>query len=253
MVEKRTITLIALAVLVWAFIATCSAAYYYLEQARYLEQTKENFEVFANKRNMLSSDYSALLNEYQFSTGVDYSTFMDEYEKLLSNLKGNYTSALDNFPELNRTYNNLLDEFQALSGKGTVTREEFGSLLDKFYKLFATLALKEMENLQGQLSTIKVNLCIDYGNTTVEWHNISTASGTTLFDITRKVAKVEYSYWPTMEPGHILVDSINDCKEGYWIWHYWDASQNTWVFGPFGCDAWVLKDNGIYNWTYFKY
>jgi hypothetical protein len=174
---------------------------------------------------------------------------MDKYEKLLSNLSENYTTILNEFPELNTTYNNLLDKFQALDEKSQVTKEEFGSLLNDFYKLFTVLTIKELENLQGETTAmIEVRLCIDYGNQTIEWHNTSTSLGTTLFDLTRNMSKVEYAYWSTMEPGHILVISINSHAEGYWIWYYWDETKNEWTFGPVGCDAWTLKPNGIYKW-----
>jgi len=262
LVEKRTIAFVTLATLVWASIATGSAAYYYLEQMRYGEQVREkqqllnelaeNYSVSATKRNLLSGDYGALLGEYQWFMDENYSAFMGKYERLLSNLRGNYTLTFNEFPELNRTYYNLLDESQTLSQKSTITREEFGSLLDEFYKLFTALAMKEMEGFQGQLSEINVSLCVDYGNLTIEWHNTSISSGITLFDLTRKIAKVEYSYWPTMEPGHILVDSINNYAEGYWLWYYWDDVKSKWIFGPVGCDAWILEDNGIYNWTCVK-
>jgi hypothetical protein len=253
---------IMLATLVWASIATGSVAYYYLEQINYGEQVKEkqqllneiaqNYSVSANKRNLLSGDYGALLGEYQWFSGDNYSAFMGEYERLLSNLEGNYTSMFNKFPELNETYNNLLDEVKTLNQKSTVTKEEFGSILDEFYKLFTTLAIKELEGFQDKISTIEVSLNIDYGNLTTESHNVSIPLGSTLFDLTRQTAKVEYSYWPTMEPGHILVTSINNYTGGYWVWYYWDEVESKWIFGPVGCDAWLLKDNGIYNWTCTK-
>lgn len=248
-----------LGILVWASIASGAMAYYYLEQVRYEEQYSqkqqllnelaENYSASANKRNLLSAEYCTLHGEYQWPPSDNYFVLMDKYEKLLIDLEGNYTSTLNASVELNETYNDLFCKFQALNEKSIVTKEEFGLLLDEFYNLFATLAVKEMECYLGQTGQIKANLCIDYGNQTVEWHNVSTFHGTTLFDLTRKVAKVDYSYWPTMKPGHILVNSINNCSAGYWVWYYWDNTKNEWIFGPVGCDAWILKNDGIYNWT----
>lgn len=262
MVEKRTIILVTLATLVWASIATSSAAYYYLEQIKYADQAKKeqqlmnelaaNYSISATRRNLLSEDYGILLGEYQWLVGENYSVLMGNYEKMLLKLKSNYTSTLNEFPELNKTYSSILDESRTFSTKAAVTKEEFGSLLDEFYELFTALALKDLVGYLSPMSEIEVSLCIDYGNLTIEWHNTSTSPGITLFDLTREIAKVEYSYWPTMEPGHILVDSINSHKEGFWIWHYWDDIENKWIFGPVGCDAWILKDNGIYNWTCVK-
>jgi hypothetical protein len=262
LVEKRTIVFVILATLAWALIASGSVAYYYLEHMKYGEQLKEkqevlnelaeNYGVSATKRNLLSADYATLLGEYQWFYGENYSALMGKYEELLSNLGGNYTSTLNEFLELNETYNNVLNKFQTLNEKNAIKREEFGSLLDEFYKLFSTLAIKELEGVQDKISTIKVSLCIDYGNQTIEWHNVSIPLDTTLFDLTRKIAAVKYSYWSTMEPGHILVTSINNYTEGYWVWYYWYDVENKWIFGPVGCDAWILTNDGIYNWTCVK-
>lgn len=259
MVEKRTMVFIALAMLVWASMTTGFMTYYYLEQTRYRDQVDEkqqllnelteNYDASTTKRNLLSGDYGVLLGDYQWFLGENYSVLMGKYEKLLSNLSGNYTSTLDKFPELNATYNDLLNTFQTLSEKSQVTKEEFGSLLDDFYRLFTALAIKELEGSLGKISVIQVRLCIDYGNQTIEWHNTSTSPSITLFDLTRNTSKVEYSYWPIMEPGHILVTSINNHTEGYWIWYYWDQVKSEWIFGPVGCDAWVLTNNGIYKWV----
>jgi len=260
LVEKRTIVFITLVITVWASITSGFAAYYYLEQARYQEQLHNqqklldtitrNYDVSANRWNLLSGDYGVLLGDYQFFSGDDYSSLMSRYEALLYNLQENYTSTLNAFPELNTTYNALLSNFQTLNEKSTVTKEEFGSLLDDFYTLLTTLAKKELEVYVGELGVINVSLCIDYGNQTTEWYNkTSTVAGTTLFDLTRKIAAVEYSYWATMEPGHIFLNSINNHAEGYWVWYYWDETKGDWIFGPVGCDAWILENNGIYKWV----
>jgi len=253
------IVLVTLIIVIWASITSGFAAYYYLEHAKYQEQShesqqilntlKKNYEASATKWNLLSGDYGLLLGDYQRFSNGNYSPLMSKYKELLSNFDGNYTLTLNTFTELNTTYNNLLKEFQTLNEKNVVTKEEFGSLLDEFYKLFTATAMKELEGFVGEVRVIHVNLCIDYGNQTIKWYNnTSTSQGTTLFDLTRKIADAEYSYWPTMEPGHMLVTSINNHSEGYWIWYYWDETKEDWVFGSVGCDAWILKDNGIYKW-----
>ena len=80
-----------------------------------------------------------------------------------------------------------------------------------------------------------------------------------MFELTQKVAAVNFTYYASMEPGHILIDSIND-KAAYvdpsftwgysWKWYYWSEDQKKWMPGPVGCDAWMLKDGGIYKWSY---
>lgn len=262
MVEKRVLIFTSLAMVVLLSITAGSAAYYYLEQNRTLEQLREdqqllseltqNYDNAVSKRNLLSGGYSTLVGDYQWFSGDNYSSLLNKYDRLLSNLKGNYTAVLSAFPELNETYNQLLSEFQATSQKSAVTKEEFGSLLDDFYKLFTTLAVKELDRFAGQVATINVSLSINYCNSTTEWHNVSTSPSTTLFELTRAVASVDYSYWSTMEPGHILINAINNNADGYWVWYYWDNATNGWVFGPVGCDAWILRNNGMYNWTCVK-
>lgn len=258
MVEKRTMVFVTLATLVWALMTTGFMSYYYMEQTKFqkqvdekqqlLKELTENYEASTTKRNLLVGDYGTLLGEQQLHTSENYSSLMGKYEKLLSNLSGNYTLTLNAFPELNKTYSNLLAEFQALNNRSQVSKEEFGSLLGDFYKLLTALTIKESEGLLGKVGVIEVSLCIDYGNLTVKWFNISASPSASLFDLTQKVANVEYSYWPTMEPGHILITSINNYAKGYWVWYYWDEENNDWVFGPVGCDAWILNNNGVYKW-----
>ncbi|MEM3694933.1 MAG: hypothetical protein QXJ11_03125 [Candidatus Bathyarchaeia archaeon] len=263
MVEKRTLTFAILAVIVWAFLATSIATYYYIQQLtvknqldekqQLLTDLSESYEESVVKRNLLFAEYGALLGEYQWFQGDNYSLFMSTYARLLLNLKENYTVILNEFPELNETYNLLLNKSQELSTKSEVTKEEFGALLEGFYKLFTALSLKELENTIGKASRIQVSLCINYTllGGTIEWHNISISSHATLFDLTREVANVTYEYWATIEPGHIIIKSINN-QTAWWLWYYWDENINNWVWGPVGCDAWTLKNNGIYKWDVYS-
>jgi hypothetical protein len=248
------------AMLLWALLATGFMGYYYLEYMKtrghldevqgLLREIADNYNASAAKRNLLYGDYGLLLGEYQWIQGENCSLLMTKYEKLLLSLSGNYTSTLKENPDLNETYNALLNKFYSLNNKSLVTKEEFGPLLTDFYKLLTALATREMEKFIGRASVIHVNIIIDYGNQTIKWYNQTPASpGTTLFEVTRKIADIEYSYWPTMEPGHILVTSINNYTAGYWIWYYWDETKSEWVFGPVGCDAWILTDEGIYKWA----
>lgn len=258
MVEKRTLVFAILGILVWATLATAFVSYYFIEQVKYRDQLEEaqktlsklteNYDASLAKRNMISGDYGVLLGEYQWFTGENYSSLMDKYEVLLANLCRNYSLTLDEFPELNTGYNNLLNKSQTLSQKDQVTNEEFASLLNDFYKLFTALATKESESFLGKVGTINASLRVDYGNTTIKWFNVSISSSATLFDLTKNVTEVEYTYWSTMEPGHILLSSINGYKQGYWVWYYWDGTKKEWIFGPVGCDAWIINNNGIYKW-----
>jgi hypothetical protein len=258
MVEKRTLAFVTLAVLIWALTATGFMAYYYLQHLTYSEQLQQrqklmdefvrNSEDSLTKWNLLAADYGALYGEYQLFQEGNYASLMGKYEKLIVNLKGNYTDLLNVSPDLNETYNLLWQKYQTLNQQTVIERSAFGELLSEFYKLFTSMALKEMGTSISEVTMIQVNLLIDYGNATRKWYNVSAPLGATLFNLTRTVAKIEYSYWPTMEPGHILITSINDSAEGYWLWYYWDEEKGDWVLGPVGCDAWMLKNGGVYKW-----
>lgn len=258
MVEKRTLSFITLAISIWALIATSFTAYYHTQSSTYYEQLQQrqklldelarNSEDALTKWNLLAANYSALHGEYQLYPEENYTSLMDTYEALMVNLKGNFADLLNNSPELNATYSLLWQGYQTLNQQTVIERDDFGELLSEFYKLFTLLALKEMDKSLGEVTAIQVNLLIDYGNTTRKWYNISAPLGTTLFNLTRTVAKVEYSHWPTMEPGHILITSINDSAEGYWLWYYWDENTSDWILGPVACDAWMLKNGGVYKW-----
>jgi hypothetical protein len=263
LVKERTLVFVILATLALALILTGAMAYYYLEKIRYEEQFNEkqqslmqlteNYKMSMDKQDLLLRDYNTLLEEYYQFFGENCSHFMGEYNKLLSNLASNYTSILNKFPKLNETYTNLLSTSRTLTERNVVTREEFDSLITNFHKLLVDLTAKELESLISEITMINVNLCIDYGNETRIWLNVSVTPGMTLFDLTRNLTKVEYDYYAWMEPGHVLVNSINNVSpsEGkYWFWYYWDEANQEWIFGQVGCDAWILRNNGTYKWIY---
>jgi len=265
LVEKRVLTFVLLAVLVWAVLASSFAGYYSLEHSKQKEKLNENQQLLndiAQKYNESISKYSMLLAEYStvygsyslLNSSENFSKLMPSFEKLLESLRGNYSSLLNKQTDLNESYTELSHKYQTLLQEGNVTKEDFGNLLDDFYKLFSLSALREMGSTMENAVKITVNLCIDYGNGTVKWFNETEIPPcSSLFNLLTKVANVDYTYWPTLEPGHILINSINEVggeKGHYWLWYYWDEKSSTWVFGPVGCDAWLLKDNGIYKFVY---
>jgi len=270
LVEKRTLVFITLTMVVWAATASTFAGYYYLQSRNYGQQLSEtqnslnksatNYDAAVNRYNVLSGEYSELYGNYSFSLDSNYAKFMGSFGDLLENLSRNYADMLSSQEDVNGTYSELFNHYDILRQKDTVTKEEFGSLLSEYYKLFYTLTLKELAQSIGETVTLSVNIGLDYGNGTVVWHNgTETSAGSTLFELTQKIATVNYTYYALMEPGHVLIDSINDkaaytdpsYTSGYsWIWHYWDDSEKKWIVGPVGCDAWLLKDGGTYRWHY---
>ncbi|MBS7646737.1 hypothetical protein KEJ24_02715 [Candidatus Bathyarchaeota archaeon] len=265
MVEKRTLTILILATLVWALIASGLSAYYYLEMNRFqresdekqqsLLEIAEGYRDALERQDSLLRDYNALLGEYYMQMEEDCSSLVEKYVKLLSSLSGNYTATINGFPELKEAYESLMNSAQNLKGQGNVTKGEFEPLLMEFNELLRVVTARTLEGLIGREIEIRVNLCIDYGNDTVTWYNVTIKPGASLFDLTQQVAKIEYNYYPTMKPGHVLIKTINGVTESfsewkYWFWYYWDETANQWVLGQVGCDAWTLRDNGTYKWAY---
>lgn len=265
--SKRSFAFGMLAALVWSVMATVFAGYYYTQSTTYsdqlherqqsLKELAENYDSSVEKWNLFVGDYGALFGDFQWFSanqwfsGDNCSAFLRRYGNIIVDLQGNYSSLLNSFYDLNYTYNILYDKYQMYNEQNSATEEEFGVLLNEYYELLTSLAMKELSKSIGEAVAIKVSLCIDYGNTTIVWYNeTSVFPGSTLFDLTRKVAQVEPEYWPLMEPGHVTVKSINNCAQGYWLWYYWDEEKDEWIFGPVGCDAWMLRDDGVYKWYF---
>lgn len=268
MVDKRTLAFLTLAILVWAISTSSLAGYYHLQNMIYSTQIDENQQVLdktasdynesMSRYNALTGAYSTLYGNYSFA-GIDLTPLMEELGTLIDSLKGNFSSLLTSQKDLNETYFMLKKDYQLVYDEHNVTREDFGGLLNEFYNLFTLLVIRDVSMALGETVTLTVSLCIDYGNDTVNWHNeTKTSAGSSLFQLTQEVAKVNYTYYPLMKPGHVLVDSINDKKaytadysEGWsWIWFYWNNKEQRWVSGPVGCDAWMIKDSGTYKWKF---
>ena len=268
MVEKRTLIFLTLATLVWAISISNLAAYFYLQNTTYtrqigenqqsLNKTASNYDELTSKYNILLSEYSMLYGSYSFP-GANFTLLMGSLGRLIDNLKGNYSSLLKNQEDLNETYFMLKEGYQLVYPEGNVTGENFGRLLNEYYDLSNLLTIRELSLLLSETVKLTVNACIDYGNGTIDWHNETRMpAGSSLFQLTQKIAEINYTYYPSMKPGHVLVDSINDKKtytagysEGWsWIWYYWDGDEQDWNSGPVGCDAWMLKNDGTYKWRF---
>ena len=272
MVEKRTLIFVTLAVVVWASLASVFAGYYYLqfensskqleEAQNSLSKSASSYDKATNKYNTLLGEYAELYGNYSYYTGDNYTKFLKPFKKSIDKLAENYATLLLTHEDLNKTYLELLGEYETLNQQNNVTKQEFENLLNRYYNLFSLLALKELEKAISESVKLSVNICINYSDK-IEWYNeTQVPAGTTLFEATQKIANITYTYHSLMEPGHILIDSINE-KAAYtdssytwgysWIWYYWDESNGRWVVGPVGCDAWHLRDGGIYKWNYEKW
>ncbi len=234
--------------------------------------------------NLIATNYGDLYGRYQFfppwpsnlttiefsNLRGNYSVFLTDYRELLNELNSIYDDLLSQYSELNGTYNDLvkccdelMDRLESYVANTPGNRAElindltidFKELLIKYGKLSSETVVKAYGGIMVALE-LKVDFCIDYGNGTVIWFNATSMPvGSTLFDLSQRKAVVDYDYYAITEPGHILVSSINGLEPNYatfqyWFWYYWDAETERWVHGLVGCDAWKLKADGIYKWTY---
>jgi hypothetical protein len=262
LVEKRTFVFVVLATIVWAALASTSAGYFYLQYTRNIEQLNNaedslgriasNYAEATNKYDSLLSDYASLSGNYSFSTKSNYITLMPLMGGLIADFGKNYTDLLTQ-QDINQTYIQLLGDYQKLLQNATVAKADFGNLLSEYYDLFSLSALREQELTVSEATTLSVNIVIDYGNGTVTWHNQTmVTAASNLFELTLKIAVIRYQYY-ALGPGHEFVTSINGKAEtsAYsWFWYYWNSGEREWVKGPSGCDAWLLKDGGLYKWSY---
>ena len=273
LVEKRTLVFLTLAMLVWAVSISSLAGYFYLQNATYIQQigenqqslnnTASNYDGSMNKYNTLLSEYSMLYYSYS-SSDANFTLLTEPFGGLMDNLKSNYSSLLTNQEDLNETYYTLKENYQLVRQEGNVTEEEFGRFLNEYYELFNLLTIRELGIVVSETVTLTVSICINYSSGTEEWHNeTNVPAGYSLFQLTQEIAIVDPKYDQWAKPGHIFIEAIND-KEGYssdhidegysdgysWMWYYWDSDQQKWVSGPVGCDAWMLKDGGIYKWSF---
>lgn len=270
MVEKRTLVFVVLAATIWAASASAFTGYYYLQNSIKTEQLGStqnslneiaaNYSIATNKYDSLLSEYALLRSNYSYFMSSDYATLMPPLETLITDLGKNYSTLLLMQEDMNKTYSQLLSDYNALLEKGNVTKADFGNMLSECYNLLSLSALRELSLTLSEATTLSVNIEIDYGNGTMEWHNETQApAGQTLFGIMQNIAVINYSYYAFTEPGHVLIDSINNITKytdpsyprGYsWIWYYYSDSNKMWLNGPVGCDAWLLKNDGVYKWSY---
>jgi hypothetical protein len=272
LVEKRMSVFIMLATIVWATLASAFVGYYYIQNtrnAKQLDSIQESLNKVASsyseavdKYDLLLSEYASLYGSYSYFTGDNYSVLMPSIGSLITDFGENYTDLLAE-EDMNKTFNQLLSDYEVLLQKDNVTKTDFGNLLNQYYDLFNISVLRKLGLSISEATNLTVDIEIDYGNGTVEWHNkTNVPSGYTLFRLTQEIAVTEYSYYAFSEPGHVIVDSINN-KTGYtdpsytwgysWIWYYWSDTDEKWVSGLVGCDAWLLISHGIYKWNYERW
>lgn len=274
MVERRVLVFLSLSMLVWAVLASSLSAYFYLESATHAEQIAETqesldkmmiaYHTFMSRYNMLQREYSVLYGSYSFPFGANFTQLMEPLGSLIASLEGNSSAILAEQEDLNRAYDALEEGYEEIYGKGgEIASEDFGVILSGLHELLNLLTLRELAVAISETVTLEADICLDYGNGTVEWHNETVVSaGYSLFQLTQEVAVIgedDYDFYALTKPGHIIMNTINgkeaysapDFSEGWsWMWYYWDDADQDWVSGMVGCDAWMVESGGVYKWVF---
>jgi hypothetical protein len=100
---------------------------------------------------------------------------------------------------------------------------------------------------KAQGNIILTNVGINYSNgSATYWHNeTKIKAGSTLLEITKLVASVNY----TGSLSGALVNTIDGVPQSdgkYWLW--WTHSSYGWTFGQVACDKYVVGENETLFW-----
>lgn len=104
-----------------------------------------------------------------------------------------------------------------------------------------------------QEETVTVNLGINYGTGSVEWHNgTAVPSGESLLNATMRVATVEYTTFSGMGA---FVTGINDVRQNpaanlYWNFWVYNAETRQYEYAQVGAAAYELTSDQTIQWYY---
>jgi len=105
-----------------------------------------------------------------------------------------------------------------------------------------------LETMQDLI--LKVNILINYGNGTKEWHNTTLVPvGATVFNATVEVAQVYYTLW---EGEYVLIQAINGVQgtqDVGWIWWIWDPATSQWQMALVASNKHFLVDGDTIGWN----
>lgn len=98
-----------------------------------------------------------------------------------------------------------------------------------------------------------VNILIDYGNGSLEWHNKTLVQReSTLFEVTKRVAKVDYL---TGEYGVFIthINGVGGESNRYWMWYLWNITSGQWSLIWESCDKHVMSEGETVAWKYEQF
>ena len=96
---------------------------------------------------------------------------------------------------------------------------------------------------------VHVDLYIDYGNGTVEHHELALANATAFNALLEAKARVEYEVYPGMG---ILVVAINGVRNNETLVDHWWLYYVNGVLAPVACDRYYLSNGDVVCWNYTK-
>lgn len=126
------------------------------------------------------------------------------------------------------------------------------SVIATAYTGYYYMQYKQLENTLKTMQSLvlKVNVLINYGNETKEWHNATLVPvGATVFNATVAVAEVDY----TMYGEDAMINSINGVQytqDAGWIWWIWDPSTSQWKPTLEATNKHILTDGETIGWNY---
>ncbi len=97
--------------------------------------------------------------------------------------------------------------------------------------------------------SIKVNVCINYGNGTFTWHNGTVVPlGSSAFNATTIAAKVKSTYYTGEGEFVQSIDGVAGNNTYYWSFWCWNSSK--WSFSEVGASEYILQNGDVIGWRY---
>jgi hypothetical protein len=133
---------------------------------------------------------------------------------------------------------------------GLITAIVLGASLAGYYYMKYQEAMRLLREYEKV--TIRVNICLNYGNGTVKWYNNTLVPlGYDLLSATKLIAMVNSTYWESYQS--YSVDAINGVwnnQTHYWMWLKWNTETNEWEYPLVSADQHLLSKGETVMWRY---
>ncbi len=98
-------------------------------------------------------------------------------------------------------------------------------------------------------SCIRVSTLINYGNTSIVWHNVSDVpSAWNFYQLTVHIANVDST---SFSFGHLVtsIDGVHASGSSYWRLWIFCGSKSAWFYSAVGADSLSLTDGSSFAWA----